>query len=88
MTKYRSGVGSINNLVKHTRPDIANAVQELAKVMDGAQKLHVKMMQRVIKFVLDTKDKELKLKPVARPNGKWGIQLSVVLDKIKIQEEV
>ena len=33
---YRSGVGMLLYLVKHTRPDIANAVQELSKVLDGA----------------------------------------------------
>ena len=27
-------------------PDIANAVQQLAKVMDGATELHVKMMEQ------------------------------------------
>ena len=47
--------------------------RSLAKVLDGATAEHVKMMERVIKFVLDTKDKELKLKPTVRPDGKWKI---------------
>ena len=33
---YRSGVGMLLYLVKHSRPDIANVVRELSKVMDGA----------------------------------------------------
>ena len=32
--RYRSGVGMILYLVKHTRPDIANAVRELSKALD------------------------------------------------------
>jgi hypothetical protein len=36
MLKYRSGTGSLLYLVKHTRPDISNAVQELSKAMDCA----------------------------------------------------
>ena len=31
--KYRSNVGVLLYLVKHSRPDIANAVQELSKCM-------------------------------------------------------
>ena len=33
---YRSGVGMLLYLVKHSRPDIANATRELSKVLDGA----------------------------------------------------
>ena len=32
---YRSGVGMLLYLVKHTRPDIANAVRELSKCLDN-----------------------------------------------------
>jgi hypothetical protein len=31
--KYRSGVGMLSYLVKHSRPDISNAVRELTKVL-------------------------------------------------------
>ena len=34
-TRYRSGVGMLLYLVKHSRPDIANSVRELSKVMDN-----------------------------------------------------
>ena len=33
---YRSGVGTLFYLTKHSRPDITNAVRELFKSMDGA----------------------------------------------------
>jgi hypothetical protein len=52
-TLYRSGVGMLLYLVKHSRPDIANVVRELSKVMDGATPAAIKEMKRVIKFVLD-----------------------------------
>jgi hypothetical protein len=65
---YRSGVGMLMYLVKHSRPDIANAVRELTKVLDGATDAHWKAMMRVIKFVLDTRKYSLRLKP--NQNGK------------------
>ena len=37
--EYWSGVGTLLYLTKHSRPDIANAVCELSKSMDGASKL-------------------------------------------------
>ena len=36
---YRSGVGMLLYLVKHSRPDIANTVIELSKSMDGRLQL-------------------------------------------------
>ena len=72
-SRFRSGVGSLNYVVKHSRPDLANAVRELAKVMDGATAHHMKLMERVIKFVFDTKDQEMKLGPRVRDDGKWTI---------------
>ena len=41
---YRSGVGMLLYLTKHTRPDIANAVREHSKMMDGATELHYKSL--------------------------------------------
>ena len=43
-TKFRSGVGMLLYLVKHSRPDIANAVRELSKVADGATEAHWKAL--------------------------------------------
>jgi len=63
-TLYRSGVGMLLFLVKHSRPDIANAVRELSKVMDGATQASMKELLRVIKFVLDTREYGLKIEPI------------------------
>ena len=60
---YRSGVGSLLYLLKPSRPDLSNSVRELSKVMDGANRSHMKMLKRVIKFVIDTQNRKLILKP-------------------------
>jgi hypothetical protein len=62
-TKYRSGVGMLLYLVKHSRPDIANAVRELTKVLKGATLAYWKALIRAIKYVFDTKLLALKWKP-------------------------
>lgn len=50
-------------LVKHSRPDIANGVRELSKVLDGPSLGDYKELLRTIKFVIDTKTKGLKIFP-------------------------
>jgi len=56
-------------LVKHSRPDISNAVRELSKVADGATEAHWKALLRCIKYVLDTRKQGLKLKPKVEEQG-------------------
>ena len=70
---YRSGVGMLLYLVKHTRPDIANAVRELSKVLDGASPAAYKELMRCIKYVLDTRDLSLKFSPKLEEGQKWNI---------------
>jgi hypothetical protein len=60
---YRSGVGMLLYLVKHSRPDISNATRELSKVGDGATQAHWKQLLRAIKYTIQTKNKALKMKP-------------------------
>jgi len=62
-TYYRSGVGMLLFLVKHSRPDIANVTRELSKVMMNPTLYAFKELRRVIKYVLDTKNLGLKLCP-------------------------
>ena len=52
---YRSGVGALLYLTKHSRPDITNPVRELSKSMDGASMAHGTERYRVINFVLEMK---------------------------------
>ena len=71
---YRSGVGMLLFLIKHSRPDIANAVRELTKVLDGASPAAFKELKRVIKYVLDTEKLALKIKPeVSNGKGQWSM---------------
>ena len=72
---YCSGVGMLLYLVKHSRPDIANATRELSKVLDGATPSSFKEMHRVIKYVLDTKTKGLKIEPSVKKDEPWKLVL-------------
>ena len=57
------GVGSLLYLVKHSRPNLANATRELAKVIDGGMEQHYEQLLQVMKYVLETKQKGVALKP-------------------------
>ena len=57
---YRSGVGALLYLTKHSRPDICNPVRELSKTMDAPAPVHLKEMFKVIRYVLSTKEHGLK----------------------------
>jgi len=70
---YRSGVGMLLFLVKHTRPDLSNSTRELSKVMDKATEGHMKELCRVIKYTIDTENKGLKLRP-EDTDDKWRIK--------------
>ena len=71
--RYRSGVGMLLYLVKHSRPDIANCVRELSKVLDGPSMASYKEMLRCIKYVLDSKDMGLRIEPTGTVGEPWVI---------------
>ena len=60
---YRSGVGMLLYLIKHSRPDISNAVRELTKCMDRASPDAYKQMLRCIKYVQHTSTLGLRMEP-------------------------
>ena len=70
---YRSGVGTLLNLTKHSRPDICNPVRELSKTMDAPAPVHLKEMYKVIRFVLSTKDFGLKFE-LRKDTKKWALK--------------
>ena len=72
--KFRSGVGMLLFLIKHSRPDIANTVRELTKMLDAPTEASVKEMFRCIKYVIDTKDFGLKIHPQMSIGDKWTIE--------------
>jgi len=71
---YRSGVGMLLYLVKHSRPDLSNGTRELSKVMDKATEGHMKELCRLIKYALDTQTIGLKLKPEDNDNKLWELK--------------
>ncbi len=70
---YRSGVVMLLYLVMHSRSDIANAVRELSKVLDGANVAAYKEMHQVIKYVLDTRDLGLHIEPSQGSEQPWEL---------------
>jgi hypothetical protein len=47
---YRSGVGMLLYLVKHSRPDITNGIRELSKALDGVTPKAKQEMKHMIKY--------------------------------------
>ena len=70
---YRSGVGTLLYLTKHSRPDICNPVRERSKTIDAPAPAHLKEMYKLIRFVLSTKDYELKFKLI-KSIRKWVLK--------------
>ena len=67
-TKYRSGVGMLLYLVKHSRPDLANATRELSKMMKQASLYNYKELCWLIKYATDTSERKLLLNPTSNEN--------------------
>ena len=70
---YRSGVGMLLYLTKHSRPDICNPVKEMTKTMDAPAPAHLKEMYKLIRFVLSTKDYGLKFE-LREDMKKWALK--------------
>ena len=70
---YRSGVGTLLYLPKHSRPDIYNPVRELSKTMDAPAPVHLKEMYKVLRFVVSTKDSGLKFE-MRKDMKKWALK--------------
>ena len=60
---YRSRVGTLLYLTKHSRPDFCNAVRELSKTIDKPAPIHLQEMYRIIRYVLETRRDGLKFHP-------------------------
>ena len=75
-TKYRSGLGMLLFLVKYLRPDISNTVRELSKSSLGPNPAHFKKFLRAIKYVANSKQRELhyKITDEDKDKKKWKIR--------------
>ena len=58
---YQSGTGTLLYLIKHSRPDIANAVRELSKAMDRSNIENLQAMYKLIKYVVHTRNYGVKI---------------------------
>ena len=60
---YRSLCGKLLYLIKHSRPDIANAIRECSKHMDLANKEHLRELYKITMYVKHTKERGLYMRP-------------------------
>ena len=70
---YRSGVGTLLYLTKHSRPDICNPVRELSKTIDAPAPVHLKEMYKVIRHVLSRRGHGLKFE-LRKDIKKWALK--------------
>ena len=59
----------LSHLLKHSRPNVSNAVGELTELLDKATPVAFKEVKMVIKFVLDTASHGLRMDPKDLNNG-------------------
>ena len=52
---YRSGVGTLLHLTKHSKPNLCNAVRQLSNTMDRPSPIHLKERYMIIRYELETK---------------------------------
>ena len=71
--EYWSGVGILLYLVKHSRPNVANAARKISKANDGANPATFKKLLNMIKHVLNIKNVGLKMEPARKANKQWEI---------------
>ena len=74
-SRYRTGCGMLLCMIKHSRPDMCNAVRELTKCLDGCNEASYKEMLRVIKYLLDAPEKGLKIFPQKIGKFTWLLVL-------------
>lgn len=77
---YRSAVGTMLYLVKHSRPDLANSTRELSKVIDSRTIGDRKQMLRAVRFIELTRDIVIKMRPKVDENSIWELKSFVDSD--------
>ncbi len=70
VTEYKSILGKLQFLATHTRPDIAHSVNYCARYQAAPEKIHYKLVQRIIRYLKGTA--ELSLRIAARGTGIAG----------------
>ena len=77
---YRSVIGTVLYLVKHSRPDLDNTVRELSKVIDSGTDGDFKQMKLLVSYINSTRNLGLFLKPNFCENFVWRIKCFVDSD--------
>ena len=77
---FRSVVGTLLYLVKHSRPDICNSTREFCKVMDSGTDEDFKLMTRLVKYLKITKDLGIKLMTSMTIHDTWVLKSYVDSD--------
>jgi hypothetical protein len=72
-SRYRTGTGMLLYCIKHSRPEISNAVRELSKCLSGPNEAAYKEMLRIIKYVKDTPDIGLRMEP--QISEEWNVEV-------------
>ena len=67
--RFQSGTGSLIYLLKHSRPELSNAIRELSKGMHQSGPHHIKELFRVIQYTISTKYHCLMINPKWKKNG-------------------
>ena len=65
---YRSGIGSLIYLVKHSRTKLSNVVHEISQCMYETNMSHHKALLLAIKYIIDTKYYCYQMKPYENIN--------------------
>jgi len=66
-TYYRSGVGKLMHLKRWSRPEMANALRDLARCNANGSEDHIDAMHRAMRHAMNTPDRGLTL----APKGVW-----------------
>ena len=68
---YRSGIGYLLYIVKHSQTELSNAVREIYKCMYGENMSHHKSLLHAIEYIIDTEDYFCQTKQDRNINGPW-----------------
>jgi hypothetical protein len=75
---YRSGVGKLLHLAKWSRVEASNAVRELTKFAGVASSKHIQAMYRVMRYLLETPNWGVLLKPSGIWDGKSDYEFTIL----------
>ena len=72
--RYRSGVGSLLYIVKHSLPELYNAVWELSKSMEKSNMRHYKSLLHSTNYAIDAKYNCYHIKPEGNLSRPWELR--------------